>query len=88
MGMEKRFLFDGVALQSSGISPRNVERTTAIEADLADAGLTLGNRAAMAAGETANTIVVEFFVERSVRFPNSAVEDFTQGRHRNLLSTF
>jgi hypothetical protein len=86
--MEERLFFDGIALQSSGISPRNVERTATIEADFADTGLALGNGATMAAGKAANAVILEFFVERSVRFPNSAVKNFTQGRHRNLLPIF
>ena len=39
MGVEERLLFDGIALQSGGVSPGDVERAAAVEADLAYAGL-------------------------------------------------
>jgi hypothetical protein len=38
----------------------------------------------VAAGKTADAVVVEFFVERRVRFANSAVEDIAEGGHRSL----
>jgi hypothetical protein len=38
----------------------------------------------MTAGKTADAVVVELFVERSIRLANSAVEDVTEGGHKNL----
>jgi hypothetical protein len=82
--MEERLLLDGIALHSSGVSPRDVEGAAAIEADFAHAGLALGNRAAVAARKTADAVVIKFFVESCVGLANSAVQDVAEGRHRNL----
>jgi hypothetical protein len=72
-------------LHAGGISPRRVERTAAIEANLADTGLAFGNRAAMAAGKTSDAVVFEFLVENWISFANSLIEDVAQGGQRNLL---
>jgi hypothetical protein len=71
--VEEWLFFDGVALHAGGVSPGNVERTGAVVADFADAGLAFGDRAAMAAGEAADAVVFEFLVERGVRFADSFV---------------
>lgn len=64
IGVEERLLLNGIALHASGVSPGDVERTAAIEADFADSGLTFGNGTTMSAGKTADSIVVELLVER------------------------
>jgi hypothetical protein len=84
MGMEERLLLDGIALHSRDVAPGNVKRAAAVVADFADAGLAFGNGAAVAAGETSNTVVVEFFVEGRIGFADPLVQDITQGGHKNL----
>jgi hypothetical protein len=71
-------------LHSSGIAPGDVESATAVVANFANAGLAFGNGAAVAAGKTADALVVEFFVERGVRFADSPIQDIAEGGHRNL----
>jgi hypothetical protein len=82
--VEERLFFDGIALHPRGVSPGNVECAAAVEADLAHARLAFGNRAAVTAGKTADAVVVELFVESGVCLANSAVEDVTEGGHKNL----
>jgi hypothetical protein len=84
VGMEERLLFDGIALHSRRVSPGDEEAAAAVEADFADAGLAFGNGAAVAAGEAADAVVIEFFVERGVRFADSLVQNIAQGGHGNL----
>jgi hypothetical protein len=84
MRVEERLLFDGIALHACGVSPGDVERAAAVVADFAHTGLALGNGAAVAAGKTADALVVEFFVERGVGLANSAVENIAEGGHRSL----
>ena len=79
MRMEERLLLDGITLHTGGVSPRDIERATAVVADFADSGLAVGNGAAMAAGEAADPVVVEFFVESGFGFADSLVEDVAQG---------
>jgi len=50
-------------LRSGGVSPGNVERAAAIVADFAYAGLAFRDGAAVSAGEAADAVVVELFVE-------------------------
>ena len=71
MGVEERLLFDGIALHSGGVSPGDVECAAAVEADFADAGLAFGDGAAVAAGKTADAVVVEFFVEGRIGLADS-----------------
>ncbi len=84
MGVEERLLFDGIALHAGGVSPGNVERAAAVVADFADAGLAFGNGTAVAAGETADAVVVEFLVESGIGLANFAVEDVAEGGHGEL----
>ena len=81
MGVEERLFFDGIALHSGGVSPGNIERAAPIEADFANAGLAFGNGAAVTAGKAADALVVEFFVERRVRYADSLVQDVAEGGH-------
>jgi hypothetical protein len=71
--VEERLFFDGIALHPCGVAPRNIERAPAVEADFANAGLAFGNRTAVAARKTPDAVVVEFFVQRSVRLADSLV---------------
>jgi hypothetical protein len=87
--MEKRLLLDGIALRAGGVSPGDVELAAAIEADFADAGLAIGNRATVAAGEAANAVVAEILDQRRFGFADALIQDFAQGgRHGNLLRLF
>jgi len=86
--VEERLFLDGIALHSGGVSPGDEERAAAVEADLADAGLTFGNRATVTAGETADAMVLEFFVERKIRLANSLVQNVAEGGHRRPLGIF
>ena len=81
MGVEERFLFDWVALGSGGVSPGDVERAAAIEADFADSGLAFGDGAAMSASEAAHAIVVELLVECGIGFADLLVEEGAGGGH-------
>jgi len=82
--VEERLFFDGITLRSGGVSPGHVERAAAVVADFADAGLAFGDGTGMSAGEAADAIVVELFVERGIGFPNSFVEDGAEGGHGSL----
>jgi hypothetical protein len=88
MGVEERFLFDGIALHPGGVSPGNVKRAATVVAHFADAGLALGNGATVTARETAHTAVVEFLVESWIGLANSAVKDVAEGRHGKPLRVF
>ena len=82
IGVEERFLLDRIALGSGGVTPRNVELAASVEANLADAGLAIGNRAAVATGETAQAVIFEFFDQARFGFANSFVEDGAEGGHK------
>ncbi len=58
MGVEEWLLFDGIALQSGGVSPGGVERAAPVKADLAYTGLAFRDGTAMTAGKAANAAVV------------------------------
>jgi hypothetical protein len=81
VGVEEWFLLDGVALGSGSVSPGDVESAGAVEADFADSGLAFGDGAAVSAGEAADAVVVEFFVESWVGFADSLIEDGAEGGH-------
>jgi len=81
IGVKKWLLFDRIALRSRRVSPRRVERSTAVVADLADTGLAFGNGAAMAASEAADSILIELFVKTSIGLADSFVENGAQGGH-------
>jgi len=73
VGVEKRLLLNRVTLNSSDIAPGNVERATVIEANLADTGLSLGNRAAVAAGIAAYSIAIQLLPKNGVAFADAGV---------------
>jgi hypothetical protein len=60
-------------LHAGGITPGHIKRAAAVVADLANAGLAIGNWATVTAGKTADAVVVEFLVKRRVRFADSLV---------------
>ena len=51
VGMEERFLLDGIALRAPDIAPRHQQPASLVVADLADANSAVGQRAAMPAGD-------------------------------------
>src|ERR1022692_2872463 len=73
IGMEERLLFDGMALPSRDITVGNIEGATLVEAHLADAGLSVGDRATVAAGVAAHPISIELFPQRGVGFADTLV---------------
>jgi hypothetical protein len=73
MGVEKRLLLDWITLHSSDIAPRNIERAAAVEANLTDTGLSLGNGAAVAAGIAAHSIAIKLFPKGRVAFADASV---------------
>ena len=56
----------GSHCSAGGVSPGDIERAAAVEADLAYAGLAFGNGTAVAAGEAADAAVVQFLVEGGI----------------------
>jgi len=57
--VKERLFLNGIALHALYVSPGNPQLASAIEADLADPGLPVENRAAVAAGEAADAAVVD-----------------------------
>jgi hypothetical protein len=86
MSVEERLLLDGVALRSGDVPPGDVERSALIVANLADAGLTLGNGATVAAGKTADAILVEPLVQMGIGFADSLIENCAEGEHGFLAT--
>ena len=87
MGMEKRLLFDRVTLDSGDIAPGNVERAAVVEANLADTGLSIGNRTAVAAGIAAHPIAIQLFPQSRVAFADALVsrQNVAQRGHTYIL---
>ena len=81
MRVEKWLLLDGIALHASGISEWNVKLSATIKTDFADSGLTLRNRAAVAAGKAADSLVPEVFHERGFSLTNLLFENSTESGH-------
>jgi hypothetical protein len=84
--MEKRLLLDRIALHSADIAPRNVESPAAVEANFADARLSVGNRAAVSAGVTAYAVTIELLDQVGVGFSNALIQNVAEGRHAYILS--
>lgn len=85
ISMEERFLFDGIALDAADVSPRHVQLSTLVEADFADASLSLGNWTAMPAGEAADAIALDGFVENA--FPDVLIQDFAKRGQRGTSAS-
>jgi len=84
--VEKRLLLDGIALHSADVAPGNIERTAAVEANFADAGLSVGNRAAVPAGVTAYAVAIELLDEVGVGLSNALIQNVAEGGHDSILS--
>jgi hypothetical protein len=83
--MKERLLFDGIALHSADVTPRNVQRASAIKTHLADAGLSFWNRAAMPTGKTAHAIAIKLFDQARIGLSNALVKDLAEGGHARIL---
>jgi hypothetical protein len=90
VGVEKRLLLDRVTLNSSDIAVGNIECATVIETNLADTGLSLGNRAAVAAGIAAYPIAIQLFPKSRVAFADAGVssQNVVQRGHESILRLF
>src|SRR5208282_1771055 len=88
--MEKRLFLDRVTLHSGDVSPGNVERATVVEPNLADSGLSLGNRAAVTTGIATHSIAIQFFPQSGVVFADAVVgsQDVAQRGHESILRLF
>src|SRR5207244_12107615 len=79
MGMEEWFFLYGVALNAPHVTPRNIELASAIESNLANPGPAVRDRAAMAARETADSLIVELLVK--LAFANIVIKSVLQSSH-------
>jgi hypothetical protein len=61
--VKERLLLDGVALETAGVTPRNVELPAPVEANFAHPDLAVRNRTAMTAGKTAHEAPVKLPVK-------------------------
>jgi hypothetical protein len=77
--VEEWLLFDRVALHSAGVPPRNVQGSTSVVANFADARLALWNWTTVTTGKTAYAIAVKFLVE--IALADVFVNDIPQARH-------
>ena len=83
--MKKRLLLDGITLHSAHVSPRNVELSAVVVADLANSGLSFRNWTTMAAGIAAEAIALNGFVQFA--FADILIQDFAERRQqKNLFS--
>ena len=81
--MKEWFFLYGVALNAPHVTPRNVERASSIESNLANPGPAIRDRAAMAARETADSLIVELLVKFA--FANIVVKNFSHRSHGLLF---
>ncbi len=85
ISVKERLLLDGIALDAADIAPGYIQGAALVVADFANAGLPLGNRAAMSAGEAAHAIAVELFVQLALA--DVFVDDVAEGGQRDLGKT-
>jgi hypothetical protein len=81
MCVEERLLLNGIALSSGNVSPGDVKSAATVVADFADAGLTVGDGAAVAAREAANPAIVELLVKARVGLLHSFIEETAKRGH-------
>jgi len=84
--MKERLLFNRIALYSAHISPRHIEFAAFVEPYLADARLSLGDRAAVSAGVAAHPVAIDFLVQISLA--DVLIHEIAQGRHGEPLELF
>jgi hypothetical protein len=82
--VEERFFLNRIALGAGCVSPGNIEGAAAVIANLANAGLAVGDGTAMAAGEATHAVVVELFVKTGISLANVFVENAAEGGHGRL----
>jgi hypothetical protein len=63
------------------VAPGDIERATAVVTNFTDSWLPFWDGATMSAGEAAHAVVIELFVQPSIGFANSLVENTAQGGH-------
>ena len=90
MGMEKRLLLDRITLHSRDIAPWGVKGAALVEANLADPGLSVGNRTAVPAGIAAHSIAIQFLPEGGGGFPDAVFgrQNVLQAGHICILRLF
>jgi hypothetical protein len=81
IGVMEGLFFNRVALHSRGVAPRYLKLAPLIEADFADAQLSFGNSAAMAAGEALHKPPVNLFVK--LAFANVGVKNIVESGHKS-----
>ena len=86
MGMEERFLLNGIALHARDVSPRHAQTAAVIETNLAHAHRAVGDGAAVAARVAAKPRpaggpAVDFFDELRRGVVRSCSEKVLQGCH-------
>ncbi len=76
--MEEWLLLDRIALHARNVSVGNIKLAAAIEADLANSGLTLVNRATVSAGITADSFALDRLPKRAIALANMLIENVAQ----------
>ena len=85
MRVEERLLLDRIALHAADVPIGNVQHAAAIEADLADAGRAVGNRAGVAAGMAAQPAAVDGLDQLRRRLDRPGFEHLGQRGHKVIL---
>src|SRR5579872_5308229 len=85
ISVEKRLLLDWIALHATDVTPRDIERPTAVIANLAHSGLAVGNRTAVAAGKAAHPVAIELLIQLVVSLADVLVNDVAQRGHEGYL---
>jgi hypothetical protein len=86
VGVEKRLLFDGIALHAPHVTPRHVESAALVVSNLTDPELAVRNRAAVPTGVAAHPISVELLVKLALA--NVIVDDFSKCWHSVPLGIY
>jgi len=81
VGVKEGLFLDGIALHSGNVAPGNVERTTMVKTNFANAGLAFWNRATVSTGVATHSIAVELFPKCGVGFADAVV------RGKNILQS-
>jgi hypothetical protein len=68
-------------LHAGGVSPGDVEFAAAVEPDLADSGLAVGDGATVSAGVAPDAVVADVFAEGRLGFADALIEDGAEGGH-------
>src|SRR6185437_15821194 len=85
VGVEERFLFDGIALHSAHVAPGDMEHAALVVAHFANAGLTVRNGTAVTTGVAAHPVAIQLLVQ--IAFTDILIDDVAQGGHKNRASS-